>query len=184
MPIPPTPVRVNSRACGNSRLISTSSRSRPTNEVIGSGKFEFLPSAPRASFARELGDGPDKPIPPSAQRLDPAFASGGLGKSSPDHRNLDGEIGLLDDQVRPRRIDDASLLNILVGATDEGGEDRDRAGAQSLWNPASGQHPGRRVKPEGPEFINAVHAKVLPSTLPSGRTTTHGGRRRRANQSE
>ena len=157
--MPPTPTSVNRRLPGNSRLISTNSRSRPMNDVSGSGRFERLRPL-RASWrvVRELGDRSDEAIAAPCQRLDPALAAGRLREHAANRRDLHREIAFFDDDARPRGVDDAVLRNVLVRSLDERGQDGHRARAQGHGLASLGQHACLGVEPERPDVIDPGHA--------------------------
>jgi hypothetical protein len=93
-------------------------------------------------------------------------------ESPPDRRDLRGEIVFLDDKTRPRGGQDVVLGHVAVGASDERGQDGNRARTE-LHRFVLVQHDtNRRIQAKRPERVDHSHRRcsgeIRPDPLLSG----------------
>ena len=109
------------------------------------------------ALVRKFGDRSDETITAPGQRLDPALPAGRLREHATERRDLHREIAFLDDDARPRGVQDAGLGDVLVGLLDQSGKDGHRARAQRYGRTRFGEHAGPGIKAKRPNFVNSPH---------------------------
>ena len=144
------------RVLGKRCLISANSRSRPTNEVSNCGRLLRVRSTVAAARrVRHCHHRTDEPVAAPGQRLDPAVAARYPRERSADRRNLHREVGFLDHQPRPRRIEDRRLRHVLLRLADQRGQHRNRPRPQRQRRTRMGQHPSLRIQSQRTDLVEA-----------------------------
>ena len=147
LPMPPGPATVMKRWCGSCAVSAATLSARSIMGVIGAGRSRHsLRAVAQRGEARLLDarDRGDKAIAAPGDRRQVAIAAAAVAQRPPQPGDLDLEVAVLDEGVRPDPRHELALADQLAGALDQGDQDLQGAAAQTHRPAGLQQQPSRR----------------------------------------